>query len=270
MLKSLAMKYFPIAILAGLIAAILGMSHYAEIRTYEHRDNAKQVNPTPAVTPDKAAEGSHEAYKAKNPPGWIETFTWPDGVTGWALLLTLLVIAWQSVETRDAARAGLLSAQAMINAERPWIMVTVEEVVGPNGGFNLYMTNKGRTPAMVSGAYMGCVVVTDLSALPSKSPYGPGSMAKNRIVLPDEKLLITWFSGGTLRKIVGNGFPSAPGDGEIYVFGKILYKNLLDPSPNVPHETRWIGLYQLPVGELSDSIFAFQGIGVPDEYDRYS
>jgi len=53
---------------------------------------------------------------------------------------------------------------------------------------------------MISGAYHGCVVVTDLSALPSKSLMDR-SMAKNRIVLPDEKLLITWFSGGTMRKM---------------------------------------------------------------------
>src|SRR3984957_18501013 len=201
---------------------------------------------------------------------WYVLLAWPEGITTWAIIATGVVISWQTVQTKKAAEAALLNAQALINAERPWIMVTVEEVVGPSGGFNLYMTDKARTPAMVTDAYIGCVAVEDLSALPTKAPYGPGSMAKDRIVLPDEKQLMTWFSGVTLKKIVGETFPSAPWDGDIFVFGKVVYRDLLSPSSSDAHETRWIGLYQLPTGESGDSIFSFQGIGVPDEYDRYS
>jgi hypothetical protein len=185
-------------------------------------------------------------------------------------VLTFFVIGWQSIQTRKAAQGALLNAQALINAERPWIMVTVEEVVGPMGGFQLYITNKGRTPAMVTGAYMGCVVVKSILTLPDKAPYPRGSMATDRIILPDEKLSLTWFGGGALKKLVGETFPITPPDGDIFVFGKIIYKDLLDPFPTKPHETRWIGLYQLPVGESSDSIFSFQGIGAPEEYDHYS
>ncbi|MGA2876414.1 MAG: hypothetical protein ABSE82_12850 [Nitrososphaerales archaeon] len=228
--------------------------------------NARAV--PPSGHQEDCAKGADNA--AGHLPSWYRAFSWPEGITTLSLLLTLLVIAEQTAQTRKAAEAALLNAQALINAERPWIMVTVEEVTGRSGGFNLYMTNKGRTPAMVTGAYIGCVAVKDISSLPTKSPYGPGSMATDRIVLQGEKLPVTWFDGTTLKKIVGNGFPSAPWDGDIFVFGKVLYRDLLSPSTNPLHETRWIGLYQLPSGESSDSIFSFQGIGVPDEYDRYS
>jgi hypothetical protein len=75
MFKAVALKYLPVALLIVLIAAILDMSRYA-----------------------------------KNPPRHFEIFAWPEGVTAWALLLTLVVIAWQSVETRAAAKAGEVAA----------------------------------------------------------------------------------------------------------------------------------------------------------------
>jgi hypothetical protein len=239
---------------------------------YERDRESRCVATFPiASEAEKQDACKHEKDSGKNYlQWWYVLFAWPEGITTWAIIATGVVIGWQSFQTKKAAQAALLNAQAVINSERPWIMVTVEEVVGPSGGFNLYMTNKGRTPAMVTGAYIGCVVVKDLSALPNKAPYGPGSMAKDRIVLAGEKLPITWFDGSTLKKIVGKGFPSAPWDGDIFVFGKVAYRDLLSPSSRSAHETRWIGLYQLPTGESSDSIFSFQGIGVPDEYDRYS
>lgn len=57
----------------------------------------------------------------------INTFTWPEGAATWALFLTLLVIAWQSTETRDAAKAALLNAEAVINAERAWMIPKITQ-----------------------------------------------------------------------------------------------------------------------------------------------
>jgi hypothetical protein len=95
-------------------------------------------------------------------------------------------------------------------------------------------------------------------------------MAKDRIILHDEKQLMTWFSVGTLKNIVGKDFPIIPGEEDVFVFGRIVYRDLLSPPSAPEHETRWIGLYQFPTEVDGDSIFHFQGIGVPDEYDRYS
>lgn len=194
--------------------------------------------------------------------------------SNWVLVIiagfTGLVICWQSFETKNAAKAALLNAQALINAERPWIMATIEESIGPRGGFQLYVTNKGRSPAMITEAQLGCAVATDISALPAMAPYGPGSMAKDRIILNDEKQVMTWFSVGTLKNIVGEDFPIGPSENDVFVFGRIVYRDLLSPSNFAEHETRWIGLYQFPTEVDGDSIFHFQGIGVADEYDRYS
>ena len=59
--------------------------------------------------------------------------------------LTLKKIERQSKAGEDAANAALLNAQALINAERPWLIVEAS-------GFPyiaLKMVNKGRTPAQL-------------------------------------------------------------------------------------------------------------------------
>jgi hypothetical protein len=43
----------------------------------------------------------------RNTPFWYSFFTWPEGATGWAILLTLFAIAEQTQQTRKAAEAAL-------------------------------------------------------------------------------------------------------------------------------------------------------------------
>ena len=59
-------------------------------------------------------------------------------------------------------------------------------------------------------------------------------------------------------------------DGEVFVFGRISYRDLLDKATNEEHETRWIGVYQRPVGDEGNRIFRIEGIGVSHEYDRHT
>lgn len=126
MLKAIAKKYLPLAILFVLVVATLGMSRYAETRKKNHQDNTNHIQRGPTITPDKATESAKETDKTEDSPSWIETFTWPDGVTTWALLLTLFVIAWQSTETRDAAKAANSQIQMMMNKERARLRVELD------------------------------------------------------------------------------------------------------------------------------------------------
>jgi hypothetical protein len=205
-------------------------------------------------------------------------FGWPEGITTWAILLTLLAIAEQTSQTRvaaeatrEAAKAALLNAQAVINAERPWILVVIEPDTSQMGGFNVYFTNKGRTPAIVLGAFIGCAAVEDMGKLPLVATYGPGNMVQTRMVIHGERVWATWFDSRMFKQILGPDFLGAIGDNQVFVFGKVIYRDLLNPDTKLLHETRWIGLYQPPVGDDGgNSIFRFEGIGVSDEYERYT
>ena len=45
-------------------------------------------------------------------PGWYRLFTWPEGITTWAIILTLLAIAEQTAYTARAAEGSQASAEA--------------------------------------------------------------------------------------------------------------------------------------------------------------
>lgn len=171
---------------------------------------------------------------------------------------------------QSSAEAAKLNAQAIINSERPWLLIVIKPVMGPMGGFNVHVRNRGRTPAMITAAHIGCEAVKSISGLPNEPRYTSRNLVQDRIVMPDGAARIIWFDSGTLHRMLDGRFPQFSWEGEVYIFGTVLYRDLLNPSPTELHETRWIGRYQGVVGELGDSIFRFEGIGVADEYHRYT
>jgi hypothetical protein len=95
-------------------------------------------------------------------------------------------------------------------------------------------------------------------------------MVYDLIVIPDEKPLILWFDGKILNRMLGEDARIPSWEGQTFVFGRIIYRDLADPTPNHVHETRWIGLHQGPTENDSDSILQIEGIGAPEEYAKYS
>ncbi|MGB6744586.1 MAG: hypothetical protein WBE38_13150 [Terracidiphilus sp.] len=172
--------------------------------------------------------------------------------------------------TRTSAEAALLNARAVINAERPWVIVRVNSVVGPMGGFTVNVRNKGRSPALITEATMGCAVVSDVATLPKEPPYTWGGLTRNKILIPGSGAQLTWFDTSLFKKILKDDIPQYPWEGRVWVFGKIAYRDLASPDSGVVHETRWIGFYEPPVGDEGNSIFRVEGIGVAPEYDQYT
>jgi hypothetical protein len=105
-------RYSPLGVLFILIVAILGISRYAEHRKAENREYARVSIPESTVSTLDADKGTKKINTPKYPPSWVDTFAWPNGVETWALILTLFVIAWQSVETHAAAEATVASVEA--------------------------------------------------------------------------------------------------------------------------------------------------------------
>jgi hypothetical protein len=172
---------------------------------------------------------------------------------------------------KDGAKAALLNAQAVINAERPWLLVIIESVNGPMGGFNIFVKNKGRTPAMIAAMHIGCVRVKNISHLPKEPPYGLGSMVEDLIVMTDEKPLIRWIGDGAMSQMLKEDAHIPAWEGQTFIFGRVIYRDLADPTPDRIHETRWISLHQGPTEEEDiDPIFQIEGIGAPEEYAKYS
>jgi len=87
-------------------------------------------------------------------PWGYELFTWPEGITTWAIIGTGLVIAWQSFETRKAAE---IAKKALILEFRPKIIVRSVKLIEIDGGADgvpdwkveIALSNTGGTDAHV-------------------------------------------------------------------------------------------------------------------------
>jgi hypothetical protein len=99
------------------VVIVLGGCIYVSRQDQKTRDqyeqNCNQLNAS-ALPPsghyedcDKGAENA-----ARHLPRWYRVFGWPDGITTWAILLTLVAIAEQTSQTRRAADATADSANA--------------------------------------------------------------------------------------------------------------------------------------------------------------
>jgi hypothetical protein len=73
------------------------------------------------ISPNGSGQSPQNANKPHHYPDLVDSFTWPDGATVWALFLTLIVIAWQSTETRDAAKAARDSIRMQELSLRQWV-----------------------------------------------------------------------------------------------------------------------------------------------------
>jgi hypothetical protein len=260
-------------LITGIIGIVIGIVFVA----YKQQDAAEKYKRHRAEyceslgsTSQQKKECIEKGTSATDYLPWgYELVRWPGGITTWAIIATLFVIGWQSFETKNAARAALLNAKALINAERPWIVMVIEPQT-TMGGFAVHVKNKGRTPARVVAAYMGWVAVEGISNLPQDPPYGPGSLMQDRMVVADETVWAVWFHREMMRKDLGGDFEKAlDGKRQIFVFGKVLYRDVLNPEIILPYETRWIGLFE--INEEGDAIHRAEGIGAaPKGYEKYT
>jgi hypothetical protein len=235
------------------------------------RENPQGAQKPPTVaTPENHPPatkqfGSTDEERYHWPPPWWSPF-W----SNWAIVLvglgaavvalrTLSQIREQAVQTRKAADAATLNAQAIINFERPWITIRGECV-----GFRIAVTavNEGRTPAEVT-LHVGkqCVILAEES-LPVQPIYPAGYSLDESILSPSSAPVRVflcevdiWNRDETLEAINS-------GQKALFIMGHILYRSALHKArvDLSTYETRWCFRY-LPGHQMQDSLG--QVIGLP-------
>jgi hypothetical protein len=98
---------------------IFGLSVYVSNQTQRIADQgAQQTAPAANGSAVSNAHDGHAQEDTKNPkqntPFWFRFFTWHEGVTAWAILLTLFAIAEQTKQTAKAAKAGQAAAETAL------------------------------------------------------------------------------------------------------------------------------------------------------------
>jgi hypothetical protein len=190
-------KYWPLLLIMGILAAIVCMSQYADSAKRRYEESARQTRAdSVAKDDDGKATATNDAKDAYEPPIWAKYVTWPEGVGAWAVILTLLAIAWQSAETHAAARATQDSVRAaekqtehIITSERAWMIAEAgdagipPEIEGATGirwtEFSVRFVNKGKTPAfLLEVGYCGQVLPYGEKLPTVQPPYREKEISK--------------------------------------------------------------------------------------------
>jgi hypothetical protein len=148
-----------------------------------------------------------------------------------------------------SAQAALLSAQSMIHAERPWILITVEPSRSIENSFTVVATNRGRTPAQILSTEERTRIAIDEKHLPGVPEYTeekPDSPLGPIILLPGEFTSIKPFCRDDAKGLCDSEerFKRIETwEEKIYLYGRIIYKDLISPPGSQVYETSWCCWY---------------------------
>ncbi len=162
-----------------------------------------------------------------------------------------------------SAETAKLSAQAIINSERPWIItrVVLREVKVPTKDaashsvvvkkfFTFTISNIGKTPAQIVSVFSGHKYTNCGEQLPDIPDYSAEfGLEQQRILAPHERWNYENWPTTTVS-ISGKWY---------WRYGRVVYRNVLDSSH---HETSFCFLYSEPLNEFL--------LGGPSEYTKYT
>src|SRR6266567_524537 len=187
---------------------------------------------------------------------------------------TLRKIERQTISIEEAvsnaaatAEAALLHAQALVRSERPWIMITVEPSPDIEYSSNVVATNRGKSPAKLIAAADRIVSVIDEADLPSRPEYESGQprlLPVPIILLPGECAEIKIFTPEDVKRFCASEEKLKrvqDWEERLFVYGKVIYRNLIAPDDQQVHETSWCCWYvagKTRSGLVSVSIPAFK------------
>jgi len=149
----------------------------------------------------------------------------------------------------DSAQAALIHAQTILHAERPWVLITVAPSPSIENGFNVIATNRGRTPARIvamADETRTAVNEAQLPGIPEFKPEDPEMPAVSMILLPGEFTTIKSFCRGDVKGLCESAEKLQRIENweeRIFLYGKIVYKDLMAPPDDRPHQTGWFCRY---------------------------
>jgi hypothetical protein len=113
-----------------IVGAITGVAYaYYQASVKYQRECEEQASRVGALSTQKTNRANDcQDPKDYMPWGYV-LIAWPEGITVWAIIFTLIAIAVQTYHTRRSAEASLKQANYLVGSERAWILV--EEILPP-------------------------------------------------------------------------------------------------------------------------------------------
>jgi hypothetical protein len=147
------------------------------------------------------------------------------------------------------AEASLLTVQAFSDAERPWLLISVEPSPSIANSFTVIATNRGRTPAQIVSTAKQIRIASDETRLPRIPEYSNEEKDFQLgpiILLPGESTAIKPFGREDLKGVCQSDEALRrieDWEEKLYLFGKIVYKDLIERPDKQIHETAWCCWY---------------------------
>lgn len=236
------------AVVGAAIVFMASKQHTAAAENEAARE--KRCAVTFSSDPKKQDACEHERDSGLNYLSWwYVLFTWPDGITTWAIIGTGFVIGWQSWETRRSVQA---SREEFIATQRPKVSVRTFFFSQPKSTFGdepngilagsiltgqFYIVNLGGTRATVKEIHYE-FYPSRTQKLPAKRPWEGKEGVKCEVVLEPGQSRPQSF-GRYEPLSSGEAFNLFSGQSFIYLMGFILYVDGL----GIGRATRFCRLY---------------------------
>ena len=142
---------------AGIVV-IVGLAVFIAVK--DERAAQKIAQHTAYLNKGAASAVTDENHPQENVEnwdsiGWSGFFRWPNGTAAWAIILTLLAVAWQSIETQKSAKAAARGIELQEGSQRAWVVIRsgMEDGYTPSPHeeprFSWTIKNYGKTPAQI-------------------------------------------------------------------------------------------------------------------------
>jgi len=148
-----------------------------------------------------------------------------------------------------SSHAALMTAQAILNAERSWILISVEPSPSAENSFTIMASNRGRTPTRLIETTERTRIAVDEEHLPSTPEYTDekrGAPFTPIILLPGESTAIKHFCRDDARGLCDSEERYRrveTWEEKIFLYGKVIYKDLTALADSQAHETNWCCWY---------------------------
>lgn len=249
-------------------------------------------------TPDTASLATQDTVASQQPqiivtgpPPATNTWLWHERVA-WAASIVLAVLGYVGIllalrtlgairrsneANLETARAALAAADAMLSQtkallefERPWILVHVEASLTADNSFMVMASNRGRRPARITQLFDQVNMVpadSDLPFSPELDPIDSKEQEEPLILLPGESTVIARFLRKDIAQICKTESQLqrvASWKEVIYLLGRVTYMDISPSSANPsPYQTDWCCRYIH--GETKSALI----IGGPQAYNRH-
>jgi hypothetical protein len=149
----------------------------------------------------------------------------------------------------NSAQAALLHAQAIVRAERPWLLVTAEPTPNVQNSFTIVASNRGRSPARLEACLHQITSAAGEAYLPKTPEFKlakQSAPAESAILLPGEFITITTFSRDEVEDFCQTDERLKQVEDwaeKIYLCGRLTYRDLNATPEQQLHTTDWCCWY---------------------------